>query len=120
MKDQAESNGIAILRRAYEAFERRDFEAVLALMHAEVEWPNGWEGGWVHGRDAVRAYWKRQFGVLDSRVVPQGFKLQPDGRISVEAQQIVHDKDGKLVADRLVKHVYEIRGGLIARMEIQD
>ncbi len=119
MTDRAESREIALLRRAYEAFDRRDFESVLALMCSDVEWPNGWEGGWVHGRDAVREYWKRQFGVLDSRVHPQGFKGEADGRIAIDVHQVVHDEDGKLIADGMVQHVYEIRDGLIRRMEIR-
>ena len=59
-----------VLRRAYEAFNARDIEAALELMHADVDWPNGMEGGRVAGRDAVRAYWTRQFGMIDSRVDP--------------------------------------------------
>lgn len=119
MKDHSEAAGIALLRGAYDAFGRRDFETVLSLMNAEVKWPNAWEGGWVHGRAAVRNYWKRQFEVLDSRADPQGFKVEADGRIAVEVHQVVHDKSGKLVADRVVQHVYEIRDGLIQSMEVR-
>src|SRR5882672_6030705 len=57
-----------LLRRAYEAFNARDVDAVLALMHPDVDWPNGMEGGRVLGRAAVREYWTRQFEVIDSRV----------------------------------------------------
>jgi SnoaL-like domain len=39
------------LRRAYEAFNARDVEAALALMHSDVDWPNAIEGGRVHGHD---------------------------------------------------------------------
>ena len=35
----------------YAAFNARDIDAALAGMHPEVDWPNGWEGGRVHGRD---------------------------------------------------------------------
>ena len=54
-----------ILRRAYEAFNARDIEAVLVLMHPEVDWPNGMEGGRVRGHAGVREYWQRQFGTID-------------------------------------------------------
>ena len=57
-----------LLRRAYEAFNARDVDAVLALMHPDVDWPNGMEGGRVLGRAAVREYWTRQFEMIDSRV----------------------------------------------------
>jgi ketosteroid isomerase-like protein len=46
----------ALLRRCYAAFNVRDLEGVLALMHPDVTWANGWEGGWVTGRDGVRDY----------------------------------------------------------------
>ena len=42
-----------------------------------VDWPNAWEGGRVSGRDAVAAYWARQFEQISSRVEPAG--LLPGG-----------------------------------------
>jgi ketosteroid isomerase-like protein len=51
-----------LLKAAYAAFNRRDLETALALLHPEVEWANGLEGGTVHGPGAVRAYWTRQWG----------------------------------------------------------
>jgi hypothetical protein len=39
------------LVQIYEAFNRRDMDIVLAAMHPAVDWPNGWEGGRVTGRD---------------------------------------------------------------------
>jgi len=34
-----------ILRSAYKAFNARDIEAAVELMHPDVDWPNAWEGG---------------------------------------------------------------------------
>ena len=51
-----------LLKGAYAAFNRRDLETALALLYPEVEWANGLEGGTVHGPEAVRAYWTRQWG----------------------------------------------------------
>jgi len=108
---------IELLRAAYQAFNRREFEKVLALMHADVDWPNRMEGGRVRGIPAVREYWRRQFEVTQSRVEPQGFTTEADGRIAVDVHQVVHDKSGKLLADQMVQHVYEIRNGLIESMD---
>lgn len=112
--------GVLALKSMYEAFNRRDFETVLKMMHAEVDWPNAAENIRVYGRDAVREYWKRQFESRDSTVDPQGFASEPDGRIAVEVHQVVRDKSGQMIADRMVEHVYTIRGGLITRMEIRN
>jgi ketosteroid isomerase-like protein len=114
------SQKIELLRRVYAAFNRQEIETVLAAMHPDVDWPNGWEGGRVHGTDAVRDYWKRQFEVLDPKVEPQGFKPENDGRIAVAVHQVIHEKSGKLIADQTVEHVYEIRDGLIRSMEIRS
>jgi ketosteroid isomerase-like protein len=111
---------IALLHKAYAAFNRRESETVLALMHADVDWPNGMEGGRVRGTAAVRNYWKRQFELLDSRVEPKNFTTEADGRIAVDVHQVVHDNAGNLLADRMVQHVYKIQDGLIRSMEIRD
>ena len=44
------------LRLLYEAFNARDIDTCLAAMTPDVDWANGWEGGRVVGRDAVRDY----------------------------------------------------------------
>jgi ketosteroid isomerase-like protein len=111
---------VELLHRAYAAFNRREIEAVLALMHADVDWPNGMEGGRVLGTAAVRDYWKRQFEMIDSHVEPKAFTTESDGRIAVDVHQVAHDKAGKLLDDRMIQHVYEIRDGLIQSMEIRD
>ena len=107
-----------LLRKLYAAFNARDIELTLASLHPDVDWANGMDGGRVQGRDAVRAYWTRQFGLIDGHVEPEAFEELPDGRVSVTVHQRVHDLDGKLLSDGQVRHVYELRDGLIARMEI--
>ena len=111
---------IGMLRRVYAAFNRREIETVLAVMHPDVDWPNGMEGGRVSGTAAVRDYWKRQFEVLDPQVEPQNFTTGADGRIAVDVHQVVRERSGKLLVDHMVQHVYEIRDGLIRSMEIRN
>ena len=108
-----------LLRRAYDAFNARDIEAALALMHPDVDWPNAMEGRREHGHHAVRAYWTRQFGLIDSHVEPVGFSQDDEGRIVVDVHQVVRDTAGALISDRTVQHVYTLRQGLIERMDIR-
>ncbi len=110
---------IELLHSVYAAFNRREIETVLGLMHANVDWPNGMEGGRVLGTAAVRNYWKRQFELVHSHVEPMTFATEADGRIAVDVHQIVHDNAGKLLADQMVQHVYDIQDGLIRSMEIR-
>jgi hypothetical protein len=108
-----------LLRRAYAAFNARDIDGALVLMHADVDWPNGMEGGRELGHDAVRAYWTRQFGLIDSHVEPVGFTEDDEGRVVVDVDQVVRDLDGELLSKQRVRHVYTVRDGLIARMDIR-
>ena len=115
MKSEAE-----LLAEAYAAFNRRDIDGVLALMRPDVDWPNGMEGGRVHGHDEVRAYWSRQWTTIDPHVEPVGIAPGEDGETVVEVHQVVRDLSGKVVFDQMVQHVYTIRNGLIERMDIRS
>src|SRR4051794_36085348 len=107
-----------LLRDLYDAFNHRDIERAVAAMQADVDWPNAFEGGRVAGRDAVRAYWTRQFDQIDPHVEPVGFSVEPDGRIAVAVHQLVRGLDGSLLADGAVTHVYAFRDGLVERMDV--
>jgi len=109
-----------LLTFVYDAFNRRDIEPILAVMHSDVEWPNGMEGGWVHGHDEVRAYWLRQWKVLDPNVAPVRFESDEAGRVVVHVKQLVRDLKGAVILDRMVRHIYTIKDGLISRMDIQE
>ena len=67
----------------YGAFNDRDIDGALAGMAPDVAWPNGWEGGHVHGHEAVRDYWTRQWAAIDPHVEPVEISVEPDGRVAV-------------------------------------
>lgn len=109
------------LLSAYEAFNSRDIESALELMHSEVDWPNAWEGGRVSGRAAVRDYWTRQFEQISSRVDPEHFEHDPDGSIVVTVHQVVRDGDtGKVQSDGRVLHRWWFEDGLVVRMDVLE
>ncbi len=108
-----------LLGGIYDAFNRRDIDTVLAAMDPAVDWPNGWEGGRVAGRDEVRSYWIRQWAAVDPTVVPIGLQHRRDGKIAVRVQQTVRDLSGKTLMDGEVVHVYSFQDGLIKSMDIE-
>jgi hypothetical protein len=108
------------LRDLYDAFNARDVDAVLATVTDDVDWPNAWEGGRVHGKDGMRSYWKRQWAEIDPRVEPVELAERDDGRVAVAVEQTVLDLDGGLIAKRSVCHVYTLRDGLVARMDVEE
>lgn len=90
-------------------------------MHRDVDWPNAWEGGRVVGRAAVRDYWKRQFAAISSRVEPEDITEEPDGSITVDVRQVVHDaRTGDLISDSRVRHRYRLVDGLVVRMDVPE
>jgi ketosteroid isomerase-like protein len=110
-----------VLRSAYRAFNARDVDAAIELMHPEVDWPNAWEGGRIVGRAAVRDYWNRQFAAISSRVEPEGFTEEADGSITVDVHQVVHDAStGELISDSRVRHRYRLEDGLVVRMDVLE
>ena len=110
---------IELLKRIYDRFNARDMERVLAALHEDVMWANGMEGGHVHGREGVRKYWTHQWTMMDPHVEPVEFSDGPDGEVVVEVHQVVRDLGGKVLADRVVGHIFRIENGLIRRFDIR-
>jgi SnoaL-like domain len=90
-------------------------------MHPEVDWPNAWEGGRVHGREAVEAYWARQFEQISSQVEPESFTREEDGTLAVVVHQVVRDAaSGELLSDSRVVHRWALEDGLVMRMDVVE
>ncbi|HWG20553.1 MAG TPA: nuclear transport factor 2 family protein [Terracidiphilus sp.] len=104
---------------AYRDFNARRLDAVLARMRRDVVWPNGMEGGFVHGHAGVRDYWTRQWAMIDPHVEPIGIEEDEAGRLVVNVHQVVRDLAGQVLVDTMVRHAYVVRDGLIARMDIE-
>ncbi len=109
-----------ILQKAYTAFNARNIDEVLALMHSDIDWPNGMEGGRVCGHNGVREYWTRQWKTINPNVQPIGFASDELGRTVVTVRQVVRDMEGTLLVDQVVKHLYVMKDGLIRSMEIRN
>src|SRR5271168_2771252 len=118
---------VEILTSIYDRFNARDMDAVLTVLTDDVAWANGMDGGHVHGREAVRAYWTRQWAMVSPHVEPVGFRRTTDGAIIAEVRQSVRDLEGKPLQgqthglkDKTVGHVFRLREGKVARFDIQD
>jgi SAM-dependent methyltransferase len=109
----------ALLERTYAAFNARDVDAVLAVLHPRVDWPNGMQGGHVVGHDDVREYWSRQWRLIDPTVHPTRFTVLDDGRVDVEVHQVVRDLAGTVLEAKTVHHVYTFVEDLVTSMEIR-
>lgn len=108
-----------LIKNAYAAFNARDIDAILRVMHPDVKWSRAWEGDYATGHDEVRAYWQRQWAEINPMVTPVGFRERDNGTFEVEVDQLVKDLDGNILFDGKVTHVYVIQGGLLKKMDIE-
>jgi ketosteroid isomerase-like protein len=118
---------VELLKHIYDRFNARDIDGVLAALADDVTWANGMDGGHVHGREAVREYWTRQWTTVSPHVEPVSFHRAEDGAIVVVVRQSVRDLEGKPLQgqthglkDKTVGHVFRFREGKVARFDIQD
>jgi hypothetical protein len=111
---------VAFLRRLYEQFNARETDGLLAQMAPDVMWANAMEGGHAQGRDAVLAYWTRQWSMFDPQVEPEEFSHGDDGAVTVKVHQVVKDLEGKVLADVRVGHVFRLEGGLVKQFDVSE
>jgi len=114
------SSNQQFLQNLYEAFNKREIETIISLMHPDVKWANGMEGGFVYGRDQVREYWERQFEIIQGQLEPLDYETDENNRNIVTVQLVVRDLEGNLLLEKTVQQIFTIENGLISLFEIGD
>lgn len=111
------SSATDLIAGYYDAIERRDLEAILAITHPRVRFQNYLDGGEIQGLAAARDFYRR---LLD--FAPQldliATETLPDGRVRAEFQSSVHSPSGHLWSDTRQEAIYTLRDGLIQSMEL--
>ena len=108
------------VRALYQSFNERDLDAVLAAMAPDVDWPNGWEGGRLLGRESVRGYWERQWREIRPTTMVRNIGERSDGTVEARVRLVVRDPAGNVLARSDVTHVYEFVGPHIRRMTLEQ
>ena len=118
---------VQMIKRIYRSFNARDIDDIMTVLSDDVAWANGMDGGYVHGREAVRDYWTRQWAVVSPHVEPVAFEETEDGAVAVEVIQSVFDLNGLPLEgqthglkDKTVTHVFRMEGDKIVRFDIRD
>jgi hypothetical protein len=119
MNEEKMRSNVVLIKNAYTAFNARDIEAILRVMHPEVKWSKAWEGDYAIGHEDVSAYWTRQWKEINPIVTPLGIQERADGTFEVEVHQLVKDLEGNVLFDGKVKHIYTINDRLLQQMDIE-
>ncbi|ALN72257.1 hypothetical protein M673_05985 [Aureimonas sp. AU20] len=119
------SQSVETLQRLYERFNARDIDGVVGMLADDVAWANGMDGGYVEGHDGLRAYWTRQWSLIDPHVEPLRFQQVEDGSVLVEVRQTIRDLEGhpveaKGLKDKTVGHLFHFTGDKVSRFDIRD
>ena len=85
-----------------------------------MSWPKASEGGKVVGKEEIRGYWTRQWSQFDPHVEPLAMTEEEGGKTRVRVRQLVKSLQGEVLADSEVLHVFTVKGGLIAAMDLGD
>jgi ketosteroid isomerase-like protein len=109
---------MALVQRLYDANQRRDYEAFRALVGPHLEWPDLTRGGWLTTPEAVRDYWTYNDTSLRIEITPVEAHVLDDGRVLVDANQVIWNHSGQLWSDICVRHCYTLRDGLFWRMDV--
>ncbi len=89
-------------------------------MTQDVSWPKASEGGKVVGKEEIRAYWTRQWGEFDPFVEPLAITEEDGAKVRVRVHQLVKSLQGDVLSDSEVLHVFTVKSGLIAAMDLGD
>lgn len=108
------------LQNLYQAFNKGEIETIISVMHPDVKWANGVEGGFVYGRDAVREYWTNQYKVIQVQLKTLKFETDENNRNIVTVHQVIKDLQGNLLAEATVQQIFTIKDGLISLYEIGE
>jgi ketosteroid isomerase-like protein len=112
------------IRKAIEDFNRRDFDAALAVATEDFTWEPFLEQTatpLLRGKAQVKAAWESQVELLDLRVEPREFIAVDANNVVVTAQLVVKGKGSGMPLTRSIALVYTFgTDGLITSVDTHD
>lgn len=109
---------VARVRSAYERFNCKDIDGLLALMTGDVAWPDIAEGEERHGRDALRRYLTDVLA-FTTPLATLGDVFEVGDAVVALAYHEAYGDDGRLLGPpRPVSERFTFRGELIDRVEL--
>lgn len=107
--------------KLYSAFNGPDYDVVLDLLAEDIDWPDEASGARLSSKTAVRASMLEHAATHRAEYAPIAVQEHGDGRVTVLAQRVSLDAiDGSLRSNTRVRHVFQLREGLIVRMDAEQ
>ena len=100
---------IILLEHAYQHFNERRIDDLLAMMTGDVLWPDVANGTVMEGKAAIGPYWEAQFSVADPKVIPADFFPVGSELVAVIKQRLLNHEGELLAPPTTVFHRYTFR-----------
>jgi uncharacterized protein len=119
----ADSRRVAFAQAAWEAFNRRDFDALLDFVHPEIEWipaqgPGGMEGSVYRGAEAFERWAREELDELWSGFHAEDLEIRDLGeRVLTLGRVRGRGRASGVEVDAEFAQLWELKDGRIARME---
>ena len=110
---------VELVRAGYEAFNRRDFDAALALADDSLTWRPLFsvETDVLRGPQEIRAAWERQTEALDTHIDVLEVAALDDRCVLAVARWRGRGSESRVVVEQTAAQVFTVEGGRIRSVE---
>jgi ketosteroid isomerase-like protein len=110
---------VELVRGAYEGFNRRDFDAALAIGHDSITWRTLFsvETAVLRGKQEIRAAWERQIEALDVRIDLLELTSLDETRVLGVGTWSGRGMDSGAPVRQTAAQVFTVEGGQIRSVE---
>jgi ketosteroid isomerase-like protein len=113
---------IEVMRRVFEAHERRDWDAVYALYAPDIVWEDVdslWgDWGTARGVDGVRAAWRRWLGVLERPTFTAEEFRDAGDDVLVGVRMHGRGRESGIEVEQVVTMLWTVRSGRAERVRV--
>lgn len=111
-------NHVRIVGRAFEEFNRKDFDRVLEDFHPDVELSDTLRpGAVIRGRDAVRELWTTRFGHATAHFIVDQLIEVDDAVLASVRFQSYNEQGASFGHEVCAVYRFSFRGDLVVRLE---
>jgi ketosteroid isomerase-like protein len=113
-------DSVEVVRRVFEAHDRRDWDGVYSLYSREIVWEDvdGLWGDWgtARGRDGIRAAWRRWLGALDRPTFTAEDFSEVGDHVLVRVRMTGRGRESGIDVRQVIAMVWTVRAGQVVRV----